>query len=61
MSSKKGQGLSIETLVLIVVAIIVLALIILIFTGEAGIFFDAVGDFISQINTPEINPEEIIR
>jgi len=55
MFNRKGQGLSIETLIIVLIAIILLVVIILIFTGQAGVFFDSIGEFISGSEVPEVN------
>ena len=59
MFDKKGQGLSVETIIIVLIALIVLVLVILIFTGQSSDFFDTVREFISGINTPEIDYTEV--
>ena len=59
MFNKKGQGLSVETIIIVLIALIVLVVVILIFTGQSGDFFDAVREFISGINTPGIDYTEV--
>ena len=59
MFNKRGQGLSVETVILVIIAILVLIVIILIFTGQSGDFFDAVKEFISGISTPEVDYREV--
>ena len=61
MFGKKGQGLSIETIIIVTIAILVLVAVILIFSGQSGEIFGKVGDFISNIFTPEIDPSEVIQ
>jgi hypothetical protein len=61
MFDKKGQGLSIETIVMVSIAVLVLVLVILIFSGQSGELFSTVGDFISGIFVPEIDPSGVIR
>jgi len=60
MFGKKGQGLSIETIVIVSIAVIVLIAVILIFSGQSGELFSTVSDFISGIFVPEIDPSEVI-
>jgi len=59
MMSKKGQGLSVETIILVLIALLVLVVVVLIFTGQSGEFFDSVREFISGIGTPKIDYTEV--
>lgn len=61
MFSKKGQGLPIETLIIVLLAIIVLIAIILIFSGSSGEIFSAVKEFISNIGAPKINYTDVVK
>ncbi len=61
MLGKKGQGLSIETIIILVIAILVLVAVILIFSGQAGEIFQSIKDFVSGISTPNIDASEMVQ
>jgi hypothetical protein len=61
MLGKKGQGLSIETIIILVIAVLVLVAVILIFSGQAGEIFQSVQDFISGITTPTVDVSEAVQ
>ena len=55
LNSRRGQGLSIETIIIIIILLIVLVVIILIFTGQANTIFDSVSNFLgiaTDVGTP---------
>ena len=60
MRGKKGQGLSVETLIIALIALLVLVVIILVFTGQSGEFFDSIKEFISGTSAPDIDYTEVI-
>lgn len=62
LNSKRGQGLSIETIIILIILLIVLVVIILIFTGQANTIFGSVGDFlgIARDAGPSGNLSEMI-
>ncbi len=60
MQDKKGQGLSVETLIIALIALLVLVVIALIFTGQAGDFFDSIREFVSGTSAPDIDYTEVI-
>ena len=49
MNNRKGQGLSIETIVKILIVIIVALLIIVIFSGQSNVIFDSVNKFLGIV------------
>ncbi|MBS3172254.1 hypothetical protein J4438_01570 [Candidatus Woesearchaeota archaeon] len=52
--NKKGQGLSVETIIVLVLLLIVLVVVVLIFTGQSKMIFDNVREFFGLINeTPK--------
>ena len=59
MFNRKGQGLSVETMVIVLIALLILVVIILIFTGQANTFFDSVQEFISGVNTPTVDYKDV--
>ena len=60
MLYKKGQGLSIETTIMVLLALLGLIIVILVFTGQSGDFFDSVKEFISGVNTPQVDYQEVV-
>ena len=61
MFYRKGQGLSIETTIVVLIAIIVLVVIVLIFKGRGGDIFEAIRNFMSGVQTPQINYTDAIK
>tara|TARA_Y100000310_G_C20667055_1_gene808148 strand:- start:1592 stop:1777 length:186 start_codon:yes stop_codon:yes gene_type:complete len=59
MFNKRGQGLSVETIIIVIIALLVLVVVILIFTGQSGEFFDTVKEFISGLDTPNVDYTEV--
>ncbi|MFH1376522.1 MAG: hypothetical protein ABIH25_02705 [Candidatus Woesearchaeota archaeon] len=49
MFNKKGEGLSISTIVYLILGLLVLILLILIFTGQASSIFDSVKETIQNV------------
>ena len=43
MSSKKAQGISINTIIIAAIALIVLVVLVMIFTGRMGVFTTGIG------------------
>lgn len=48
---KKGQGLSINTIVVSAIAVVVLVVIILVFTGKIGVFNHTASDCVKNSGT----------
>jgi hypothetical protein len=46
LNNKKGQGLSIETIVKILIIIIVVMIIIVIFSNQSNVIFDSISKFL---------------
>jgi len=57
---KKGQGLSIETIVILVILLIVLVIVVLIFSGQADNLFSTIGEFIGLANN-SVDINEAVR
>ena len=61
MLNKKGQGLSIETVVVILISITVFVVVILIFQSKGVDIFGSIKDFVSDVTVPQINYTDAIR
>jgi len=61
MLNKKGDGLSISTIIYLILGLLVLVLLVLIFTGQAKSIFESVKSLIQ--NVLGINPDfsEIVK
>ena len=46
LNNRKGQGLSVETIIKILIVIIVALLLIVIFSGQSNVIFDSVNQFL---------------
>lgn len=55
MLNKKGDGLSINTIIYLIIGLLVLILLVLIFTGQAESIFGSVKGFIK--NVLDMNPD----
>ncbi|MBT4835253.1 hypothetical protein HON86_01380 [Candidatus Woesearchaeota archaeon] len=55
LNNNRGQGMSIEHIVKLLIILIVVLIILMIFSGQSSIIFDSVGDFlgIARDSTPK--------
>ena len=61
MLNKKGQGLSIEAVIVVLISIIVLVIVVLIFQSKGADIFGSIKDFVSGVTVPEINYTDAVK
>ena len=61
MFNKRGEGLTVNTIIYIILGLLVLILVILIFTGQAGPIFESVKNYSQEILGTKPNFSELVK